>query len=144
MLPRRHFRQWIFCATFCVAFFSAAPQSIAAGRVHDAEALTGIVLNQTRSEAGNTFFLYFCAAWREQDLRERYSLVLEERSTSGGGKRLRFLFRQQAVYELQLPPRGGDFKELSEQVAYEVYQHVSDAEVAHLLFRDVELAADEI
>lgn len=139
-----HFPQWIFRATFCVALFSAAPQSTAAARVQDAEALTGIVLNHTRSEAGNTFFHYFCAAWREQDLRERFSLVVEERSTSGGGKRLLFLFRQQAVYELQLPPKGGDLKELSEQVAYEVYQHVSDAEVAHLLFRDVELAADEI
>ncbi|GIZ52988.1 curli production assembly/transport protein CsgE [Noviherbaspirillum aridicola] len=108
------------------------------------DTLGALVVNQTVTVAGQEFFQHFVAAWRERELAERYSLSIIERPTARHGSQVWVEYAQRRMLQLQLPAARSGLQALGERAAEAVFQRVADAEVERLLFRDLDLAPDEI
>lgn len=108
------------------------------------DTLGAIVVNQTVTVAGQEFFQHFMAAWRERELSDRYSISITERPTARHGSQVWVEFAQRRVLQLQLPAARSGLQALGERAAETVFQRVADTELERLLFRDLDLAPDEI
>lgn len=106
--------------------------------------LAGVVVNQTVTAAGQEFFHHFAIAWRERELADRYSIAVSERPSARWGSQIWVEFAQRRIFQAQLPAGRAGLRELSERAAEAVFQKVADTEVERLLFRDPDLATDEL
>lgn len=106
--------------------------------------LGALVVNQTVTVAGQEFFQHFVAAWREREMADRYSISITERPTARFGSQLWVEYAQRRVLQLQLPASRSGLQALGERAAEAVFQRVADAELERLLFRDLDLAPDEL
>lgn len=123
---------------------AAAPVSASAsGERRLAESYGGVVVNQTITVAGQEFFQYFVAHWRERELSERFAIAVVERPSARWGGQIWVEFAQRRVFQAPLSSARSGLRSLSEQAVDLVYQTVIDTEAERLLFRDADLGADE-
>jgi curli production assembly/transport component CsgE len=139
----------MLAAFICAPVFATGPKGSPAGNSHAETSLPqeqygGLVANQTVTVAGQDFYQYFVAAWRDQDLSERYAISIHERPSARWGSRIWVEYAQRRVFQALLPTARAAIKALSDQAVAVAYQKAADAEVERLLFRDVDLGADEI
>jgi curli production assembly/transport component CsgE len=118
----------------------AAPAGVERGL---AESYGGVVVNQTITVAGQEFFQYFVALWRERELSERFAITVIERPSARWGGQVWVEFAQRRVFQAPLSSARAGLRSLSEQAVDLVYQTVIDTEAERLLFRDADLGADE-
>lgn len=123
--------------------FAAAASSSMDGERRLSESYGGIVVNQTVTVAGQEFFQYFVAHWRERALSERFAIAVIERPSARWGGRIWVEFAQRRVFQAPLSTARAGLRSLSEQAVELVYQAVIDTEAERLLFRDADLGGDE-
>lgn len=127
--------------------FAATPASSSSSPVGEqrrpAESYGGVVVNQTITVAGQEFFRYFVALWRERELSERFAIAVIERPSARWGGQIWVEFAQRRVFQAPLSSARSGLRGLSEQAVDLVYQTVIDTEADRLLFRDADLGADE-
>lgn len=109
-----------------------------------ADALGGIVTNQVMTLAGQDFYSYFAEAWRDLPLTDRYVIAVRERPSARWGSLIWVEFENRRVFEQFLPPKRASLKPIAERAAAVAYDNVVQADIARLLFRDADLAADEL
>ncbi|AQV96463.1 hypothetical protein BJN34_21585 [Cupriavidus necator] len=114
------------------------------GRQSLADSLGGIVTNQVMTIAGQDFYSYFAEAWRDLPLTDRYVVSVRERPSARWGSLIWVEFESRRVFEQFLPPRRAALKQIAERAAAVAYDNVVQADIARLLFRDADLAADEM
>lgn len=108
------------------------------------ESIDGVITGQLVTVAGNIFFQYFIANWHDQPLSERFSITVHERPSYIRGNQIRIECLNRTVFVAILPNSRGDLKGFAERAAAIAYQNASEAEVQRLLFRDTDLAPDEL
>ena len=108
------------------------------------QVLGGVIVNQTATVAGNDFYQHFNFFWREQPKHERYSLTVIEKPSVRNGTRIWIVADQKRVFDAALPTNRAQLRALAEQAADLAFQQSEEAELAQWLFRDADLAADEI
>jgi len=104
----------------------------------------GMVVDQTVSVAGQDFYRYFAAAWRENALSERFTLSIHEQASARWGSRVRIEYANRVMFQASLPIARPAIPAVARQAAQAVQQRIAEAEVDRLLFRDPDLGADEI
>ena len=104
---------------------------------------SGIVVNQTITVAGQDFFQYFIAAWRDKDMTDKYEISINERPSARLGSQIWINSGQRRVYQTLLPAARAAIKPISWSAADAVYDAVVTADIQNLLFKDVDLAPDE-
>jgi curli production assembly/transport component CsgE len=104
----------------------------------------GVVANETVTVAGQDFYQYFVAAWRDRDMSERFAISIHERPSARWGSQIWIEYAQRRIFQSQLPNGRAGIKALTEQAVEVAYQQLADAEVERLLFRDPDIGSDEI
>lgn len=123
---------------------SASARGTSSGQQDPPEPYGGVVVNQSVTVAGHDFYQHFALAWRENPMSERFAVSVHEQPSARWGSRVWIEFRQRRIFQANLPPGRAAIKSISLQAVEIAQQRVMDAEVDRLLFRDVDLAADEI
>lgn len=104
----------------------------------------GLVANQTMTVAGYEFYRHFVAAWRDKEGSERYTLSVHEQPSARFGSRIWIELSHRRIFQTNLPPTRSTLQPMSEYAAELAYNTAMEAEVEHALFRDPDLAADEL
>ena len=108
------------------------------------EQYDGIVTDQTITVAGQDFYQYFVALWRDKPLNERFAVAIRERPSARWGNQVWVEYANRRVFEVVLPPNRSNIKAISEQAVEISYKNAVDAEVQRLFFRDLDIGPDEM
>ncbi len=104
---------------------------------------TGIVANQTITVAGQDFFQYFIAAWRDKEMVDKFEISISERPSARFGSQIWINYGQRRIFQTFLPAARAAIKPISLAAADAVYEGIVQADVQRLLFRDPDLGPDE-
>lgn len=104
----------------------------------------GIVTDQTITVAGQDFYQQFVAHWREKPMHERYAIAVRERPSARWGNEIWVEFAQRKVFQAVLPANRSNVKALAEQAVEITFKNVVETEVQRLMFRDPDVAPDEL
>jgi len=104
---------------------------------------SGIVVNQTITVAGQDFFQYFIAAWRDKDMVDKFEISISERPSARFGSQIWINYGQRRIFQTFLPAARSSIKPISLAAADAVYEGIVQTDVQRLLFRDPDLGADE-
>lgn len=108
------------------------------------ELYAGVVVDQTVTVAGHEFYQHFVVLWRDREMTNRYAISVHERPTARWGSQIWIEYAQRRVFQAFMPPARANVKAIGEQAAEIAYQNVVDTEVQRLLFREQDLAPDEL
>lgn len=117
------------------------------GSVLDGKALQeqfgGVVTDQTITVAGQDFYQYFVALWRDKPMSERFVIAIRERPSARWGNEIWVEYAQRRVFQAVLPANRSNIKAISTEAVEITYQNVVDTEVQRLFFRDKDIGPDE-
>lgn len=103
----------------------------------------GVVTNQAMTVAGQDFYHYFVAAWRDKEGSERYTIGVRERPSARFGTEVWVEYRQRRVFRTYLPPARAAIRPISENAAEVAYQVITETDLQNQLIRDADLGRDE-
>lgn len=138
----------LFCLLLLAAPGLAQPptgseNAVAAAR--PADPYSGVVVNDTVTFIGQEFYRVFVATWRDEPGVDRFSVSVHERPSARWGSLVYVQYEHRDVFRAFLSPGRRDFvRQAGADAARIVYQRVVDLEVQRLLFRDPDLAQDEL
>lgn len=115
-----------------------------AGKKIRRELYGGVVTNQTVTVAGQDFYQYFVAAWRDREMSERFAISIHERPSARWGSQIWIEYAQRRIFQAQLPTGRSGIMALTEQAVEIAYRTLADAEAERLLFKDPDIGSDEI
>jgi curli production assembly/transport component CsgE len=119
------------------------PPSVVDRRPLD-EAVRGIVTNEVITLAGQDFYNSFVSTWRDVPLSERYNVSIYERPSARWGSLVWVEFEHRHLFQTFLPPTRTDIKSIAERAAKTTYDNLVQADLDRLLFKDQDLASDEM
>ncbi|GAB5095687.1 curli production assembly/transport protein CsgE [Caballeronia sp. GAFFF2] len=108
------------------------------------DALGGVVTTDTVTLAGQDFYNWFAQAWGAIPLSERYIVSVHERPSARYGSLVWVEFGQRRVFQAFLPIARSNVKPVAENAAQIAFQNVMQADISRLLFRDADMATDEL
>ncbi|WP_158940502.1 curli production assembly/transport protein CsgE [Burkholderia sp. S171] len=108
------------------------------------DAVRGIVTNEVITLAGQDFYNSFVSAWRDVPLSERYNVSIYERPSARWGSLVWVEFEHRHLFQTFLPPTRTDVKPIAERAAKTTYDNLVQADLERLLFKDQDLASDEM
>ena len=144
------------CIAICVLLVAtvsgyAEPRGASVDHPHDVvgkkvrrDLYGGVVTNQTVTVAGQDFYQYFVAAWREREMSERFAISIRERPSARWGSQVWVEYAQRRIFQAQLPTGRAGIKALSERAVDVAYQTIADAEAERVLLKDADIGSDEI
>nr|WP_284506949.1 CsgE family curli-type amyloid fiber assembly protein [Caballeronia sp. GAFFF1] len=108
------------------------------------DALGGVVTTDTVTLAGQDFYNWFAQAWSAIPLSERYVVSVHERPSARYGSLVWVEFGQRRVFQAFLPIARANVRPVAEGAAQVAFQNVMQADLTRLLFRDADMANDEL
>ncbi|WP_086380506.1 CsgE family curli-type amyloid fiber assembly protein [Caballeronia sordidicola] len=108
------------------------------------DALGGVVTTDTVTLAGQDFYTWFAQAWSAIPLSERYIVSVHERPSARYGSLVWVEFGQRRVFQAFLPIARANVHPVAENAAQVAFQNVMQSDLARLLFRDADMATDEL
>ncbi|WP_244817945.1 curli production assembly/transport protein CsgE [Caballeronia sp. Lep1P3] len=108
------------------------------------DALGGVVTTDTVTLAGQDFYNGFAQAWGAIPLAQRYIVSVHERPSARYGSLVWVEFRQRRVFQAFLPIARANVRPVAEGAAQVAFQNVMQADLTRLLFRDADMANDEL
>lgn len=105
--------------------------------------LKGLLLNQTRTFAGQAFYKAFVDAWLTIDPDNAYTLVISERPSARNGSQITVKYADQVVYQQFIHFNASRAQRAGQAAPAAVYDKVVSADVEEL-FTNPDLAHDEI
>ncbi|SAL60230.1 curli assembly protein CsgE [Caballeronia humi] len=106
--------------------------------------LGGVVTTDTVTLAGQDFYNWFAQAWGAIPLSERYIISVHERPSARYGSLVWVEYGQRRVFQAFLPIARSNVRPVAEGAAQVAFQNVMQADLTRLLFRDVDMATDEL
>lgn len=107
------------------------------------EAYGGVVVGQTVTVAGQDFYQYFSALWRDKPTNEKYSITVRERPSARLGNLVWIEYERMTLFQTLLPVSRSQIKPVSEQAVEIAWQRLMELEIERKLFNDADLAKDE-
>ena len=120
----------------CAALVLTSPPVCASADQPD----EGMVLGQTVTVAGQDFFQYFVALWRDKRISERVTITVRERPSARTGSLIWIDYQGRRLLQFALPASRGMIRGLSEQAVEQVWQRLAQAEIDASLDEDKDLA----
>lgn len=108
------------------------------------DAFGGVVTTDTVTLAGQDFYNWFAQAWSAIPLSERYIVSVHERPSARYGSLVWVEFGQRRVFQAFLPIARANVRPVAENAANVAFQNVMQSDLARLLFRDADMATDEL
>jgi curli production assembly/transport component CsgE len=108
------------------------------------DAVRGIVTNEVITLVGQDFYNSFVSAWRDVPLSDRYNVSIYERPSARWGSLVWVEFEHRRLFEAFLPPTRTGVRSVGERAAKTTYENLVQADLDRLLFKDQDLASDEM
>lgn len=108
------------------------------------DSLGGVVTTDTVTLAGQDFYSAFARVWSANPLSDRYIVSVHERPSARYGSLVWVQFEQRRVFQAFLPIARSNVRAVAESAAAIALQNVMQADLTKLLFRDADLASDEL
>lgn len=108
------------------------------------DAVRGVVTNQVITLVGQDFYNAFVTTWRDAPLTERYNISIYERPSARWGSLVWVEFEHRRLFEAFLPPTRTSIRSIAERAANLAYQNLVQTDLERLLFKDQDLARDEM
>ena len=108
------------------------------------DAVRGIVTNEVVTLVGQDFYNSFVSAWRDVPLSDRYNVSIYERPSARWGSLVWVEFEHRRLFEAFLPPTRTNVRSIGERAANTTYDNLVQADLDRLLFKDQDLASDEM
>jgi curli production assembly/transport component CsgE len=105
--------------------------------------LQGLLLNQTRTFAGQLFYTAFVESWQTLDPESRYTLVISERPSARTGSQITVKYGEQVVYQQILQFNTARAQRAGQLAPAQVFDRVVSTEVEEM-FTNPDMANDEI
>lgn len=105
--------------------------------------LRGLLLNQTRTFAGQAFYKAFVDAWLTLDSDNTYSLVITERPSARNGSQMIVKYADQIVYQQFIHFNASRAQKAGQMAPTYVYDKVVSKDVEEM-FANPDMAKDEI
>lgn len=105
--------------------------------------LRGLLLNQTRTFAGQAFYKAFVDGWLTLDTDNTYSLVITERPSARNGSQMIVKYADQVVYQQFIHFNANRAQKAGQLAPSYVYDKVVSADVEEM-FTNPDMAKDEI
>lgn len=137
----------VFLIVVCGTASAQPPRGTesAAAPARPADPYSGVVVNDTVTFIGNEFYSTFVASWREEPNVERFTVTVRERPSARWGSLISVEYENREMFRAFLSPGRRDFvRQAAQDASRIVYQNVVDTEVQRQLFRDPDMARDEI
>ena len=103
----------------------------------------GLVVGQTMTLAGRTFYDSFASAWNDKDIDGRFSISITERPTARLGSQVFVEYGNRRLFQMFPPPNRSLIPDIGAQAAAQVYQAILDYQVAQF-FGDPDIGRDEL
>lgn len=103
----------------------------------------GIVIGQTMTLAGRTFYDGFANTWREKDEAETFTVTITERPTARLGSQVFVDYGNRRLFQMFLPPNRTLIPAIAADAAGQVYQAILDYQLAQF-FGDPDMGRDEL
>lgn len=103
----------------------------------------GLVVGQTMTLAGRTFYDSFASAWNDKDIDGRFSVSITERPTARLGSQVFIEYGNRRLLQMFLPPNRSLIPDIGTQAAAQVYQAILDYQVSQF-FGDPDVGRDEL
>ncbi|OQR26502.1 hypothetical protein BWR59_30985 [Pseudomonas sp. Bc-h] len=103
----------------------------------------GIVIGQTMTMAGRTFYDSFASAWRDKDEDGTFTVAISERPTARLGSQVFVDYGNRRLFSMFLPPNRTLIPAIGADAAAQVYQAILDYQLAQF-FGDPDLGRDEL
>jgi curli production assembly/transport component CsgE len=103
----------------------------------------GIVIGQTMTLAGRTFYDSFANTWREKDEAETFTVTITERPTARLGSQVFVDYGNRRLFQMFLPPNRTLIPAIAADAAGQVYQAILDYQLAQF-FGDPDMGRDEL
>jgi curli production assembly/transport component CsgE len=133
----------LLCALLCCGYAAGTAQAQSSRGSHDP--YVGVVSNDAISFIGQEFYREFVATWREQPQADHFSISIHERPSARWGSLIWIEHANRQLFRTFLSPGRRDAVRLAAREATSlVYQKVVDLQVERNLYRDPDLAADEL
>lgn len=132
----------------CVVFTALAQDSVnstasvAQHRALNHDDVGGIVVGQTVTLAGRTFYDSFAAAWNDKEEAERFTVAITERPTARLGSQVFVDYGNRRLLQMFLPPNRSLIPAIGADAAAQVYQAILDYQLAQF-FGDPDVGRDE-
>lgn len=108
------------------------------------DTLGGTVTTDTVTLAGQDFYTWFAQAWSAIPLSDRYIVSVHERPSARYGSLVWVEYGERRVFQAFLPIARANVKPVADGAAQIAFQNVMQADLTRLLFRDADMASDEI
>jgi len=108
----------------------------------NANAMSGIVLDDTQSPLGHHFSQAFGLVWHDQAVSARHVVTVVEHASARGGHRITILANQRVVFQTYLSRQRRDLTTLALQAGQRVAQQLRIMETT--AWREPDLAPDEL
>ncbi len=105
--------------------------------------LQGLLINQTRTFAGQVFYTAFTESWQALDTDSRYTLVISERPSARSGSQITVKYGEQIMYQQTLHFNANKAQRAGQLAPAQVFEQVMNYEVAEV-FSNPDMAKDEI
>lgn len=102
----------------------------------------GLVVGQTMTLAGRTFYDSFASAWNDKDSDGRFSVSIIERPTARLGSQVIVDYGNRRLFQMFLPPNRSLIPEIGANAAAQVYDAILHYQVAQF-FGDPDIGRDE-
>lgn len=102
------------------------------------------VVDHTFTFTGREFTTRFTAKWAEHNGKATNDIVIRERPAGSRGSLITVEYRFRQIYANFFSPNRTRLKEAAEMAAVLAVQYVGETDIAQLLFRDPDLAQDEL
>ena len=132
----------------CIASAASADASVSTRkslneqRTLNRAEVSGLVVGQTMTLAGQAFYDSFAAAWRDLDEPGRFSVAITERPTARLGSQVFVDYGNRRLLQLFLPPNRTLIPAIGADAAAQVFQGILDYQLAQF-FGDPDMARDE-
>jgi len=106
--------------------------------------LKGLLLNQTRTFAGQAFYVAFVDNWQVLDSQGQYNLVIVERPSARSGSQISVKYGEQVIYQQVLHFNAQKAQRAGQSAATVVFDRVMNEQVEQLFSANPDMAQDEI
>lgn len=116
--------------------------TLAKQRTLNSNEVGGLVVGQTITMAGRTFYDSFASVWNEKDQAGRFTVAVSERPTARLGSQVFVDYGNRRMYQTFLPPNRTLIPAIAADAAAQIYQAILDYQLAQF-FGDPDMGRDE-
>lgn len=117
--------------------------SLSEHRALNSSDVGGLVVGNTVTMAGRTFYDSFASAWSELDEVGRFTVAVTERPTARLGSQVFVDYGNRRLLQMFLPPNRTQIPAIGANAAAQVFQAILDYQLAQF-FGDPDMGRDEL